>query len=779
MDTPTVKHYTDTADERCIAYEGVDASGIHELMLRHFAPGARLLEIGCGSGRDAAFLVSHGREVTATDASEGMVRTARKAHPELDRRLVCTPFPLPAGHDLSRETFDGIYAVAVIMHVPEEDLFEFAFQAKSLLSAGGTLLLSFSTDRPGLERGRDEAGRLFLERPPGRIQLLFQRLGFRLLEHRQGTDGMGREIAWHTLVFRLAEETGNGPVDQIETVINRDRKDATYKLALLRALCDIAQTEYHQAAWGTDDTVSVPLGLVAEKWVLYYWPIVEADLHYTGEGVAIPQKRGREINKPIAFRRDLRTLIEHCCNGRGGLDTFHLDFRNGPLPPDTARLADAALNKIAQTIIAGPVTFAGGAIDDARPFCWRDGAISRKGHCGSSQGLVSSLGRIHLRGEIWRELVLVGHWISEAIILRWAELTHEISERRVTVAEVVGKLLVLPETVRDQQRVRELYRTLPDLRCVWTEEAIGPQRGFEVDHIIPFSLWHNNDLWNLVPATRAANNAKHDRLVTRERLLKSRDLILDYWQATRRTAPARFDYELGRSLLGPSSTATNWELPAFSALSEAIESVACQRGIPRWPECSSNTISLAVPPATADASRGRKTSQRAVPSTASATPEGSAAECTVLTLDEVRGQEFTTALPLVAELAAGLPYDGLLTRSLDAEDWVLVPSEQAAKDRFVIRVNGDSMEPVLADGDYIVSEWHRTPRRLGQVVIMGGFDDGDGTFAIKRFGESETEWIFHSDNPAYDPIRIPKADVPSHPILGIAIHNLTQGIRVR
>lgn len=62
---------------------------------------------------------------------------------------------------------------------------------------------------------------------------------------------------------------------------------------------------------------------------------------------------------------------------------------------------------------------------------------------------------------------------------------------------------------------------------------------------------------------------------------------------------------------------------------------------------------------------------------------------------------------------------------------------------------------------------------------MGGFDDGDGTFAIKRFGESPAEWLFHSDNPAYAPIRIAKADVPSHPILGVAVHNLTRGESVR
>jgi len=781
MDPTTVNHYSATADERSAAYESVDVSGMHELMLRYFDPGARLLEIGCGSGRDAAFLVAQGRDVTATDASTAMLDAAGRCHPELSGRLINAPLPLPSGHELLQSTFDGIYSVAVLMHVPDEDLFEFAFQIKSMLRAGGALLLSFSTGRAGLSDNRDTSGRLFRERPVGEVQLLFERLGFRLLAHHRNDDGMGRQIPWHTLVLRLADATGNGPVDQIETIINRDRKDATYKLALLRALCDIAQTEYRQAVWGNDDTVSVPLGLVAEKWLFYYWPIVEADLGLPAGEVAIPQKRGREINKPLAFRRHLRELIAHCCCGRGGLDTFYADFRNGHLPTEIAVLADAALNEIAHTIVVGPVTFAGGAIDDDRRFFWQDGRRRHKGHCTSSRELVASLGRIHMRGEIWRELALLGHWISEAIVLRWGELTQEISQERVTIAQAVGRLLIVPETERDQQRVRGIYGGLSDLQCVWTADAIGPKRGFEIDHIMPFSLWHNNDLWNLMPATRKANHAKRDRLVSRQCLFDSRGRIIDYWQATRESAPNRFDYELRRSLLGASFRKGNWEAAAFNALAEAIESLACQRGIPRWPKLRRDAISLAIPATECDGrpdtTLGNVENPVALPSCADATDGWR-----LLPWEDAKEKAFVSALPVVADLAAGVPYDGFRSRTLDAEQWAEVPEHYAAKSNFVVKVDGDSMEPTLSDGDYVVCEWHRTPRRPGQVVIMGAFESGGegGDFALKRFEESATHWRFHSDNPAVgDPDPVPKIDVPGYPILGIALYNLTRDEVVR
>src|SRR5690349_5932366 len=48
-----------------------------------FAPGSRLLDLGCGTGLDAARLAQRGHRVTATDWSPAMVRrTSDRAHRE-------------------------------------------------------------------------------------------------------------------------------------------------------------------------------------------------------------------------------------------------------------------------------------------------------------------------------------------------------------------------------------------------------------------------------------------------------------------------------------------------------------------------------------------------------------------------------------------------------------------------------------------------------------------------------------------------------------------------
>lgn len=133
---------------------------------------------------------------------------------------------------------------------------------------------------------------------------------------------------------------------------------------------------------------------------------------------------------------------------------------------------------------------------------------------------------------------------------------------------------------------------------------------------------------------------------------------------------------------------------------------------------------------------------------------------------------FTTHLPCVRALAAGVAFHGIKTDSLDdldELDWVAVPGSLARRNRFVVRVAVESMEPTLRRGELVVFEYHRSPRCDGEIVIANlpefGADGGTGTETIKRIRQDVEHWIFTPDNPAHEPIRVPKGEV-SHPILG-------------
>ena len=183
--------------------------------------------------------------------------------------------------------------------------------------------------------------------------------------------------------------------------------------------------------------MAVPLGLVAEKWLFYYWPLVEPDVGAGAAGpVIFPQQRGAERHRSIAFRASLRELIRHY-SSLGGLTSFSQDYRNQHLHGPAAALADAALNKIANTIVVGPVRFAGGALEGEESFFSFRGRMQAHGRCFTASGLEASLGEILVPTPVWKEMCLIGYWISESIILRWAELTAEISEKRIQAAGAV------------------------------------------------------------------------------------------------------------------------------------------------------------------------------------------------------------------------------------------------------------------------------------------------------------------------------------------------------
>lgn len=48
---------------------------------------------------------------------------------------------------------------------------------------------------------------------------------------------------------RPGDRRAERSIDRIESVLNRDRKVATYKLALFRALAEIGMTRYNQVRW--------------------------------------------------------------------------------------------------------------------------------------------------------------------------------------------------------------------------------------------------------------------------------------------------------------------------------------------------------------------------------------------------------------------------------------------------------------------------------------------------------------------------------------------------
>ena len=203
MDTLTRAYYASTAAVCAARYESASVPSVHDFLRSLATTGSRALEIGGGSGRDAAFLVQLGCDTTYTDGCKEMVAQALERHPELAERARCAAFPLSDDDDLLCERYDLVLCAAVIMHLDEPSLERLVSQVSRLIVDGGSLVLSHSRGHRCEQGNRDSWGRLFVERSPAMVSRIFEMAGFRPVRLIENPDGLGREqITWATHVLR-------------------------------------------------------------------------------------------------------------------------------------------------------------------------------------------------------------------------------------------------------------------------------------------------------------------------------------------------------------------------------------------------------------------------------------------------------------------------------------------------------------------------------------------------------------------------------------------------
>jgi SAM-dependent methyltransferase len=142
-------------------------SDMHALLRRFFKPG-RTADIGCGSGRDTAWLNGNGFPAVGYDASEGLLAEARRLYP--GPRFVRAA--LPALRGIEDNSFTNVLCETVIMHLEHAMIVPSVARLVSILDPGGTLYLSWRVTE-GADR-RDEHGRLYAAFDPA---LVFQGLG--------------------------------------------------------------------------------------------------------------------------------------------------------------------------------------------------------------------------------------------------------------------------------------------------------------------------------------------------------------------------------------------------------------------------------------------------------------------------------------------------------------------------------------------------------------------------------------------------------------------------
>jgi SAM-dependent methyltransferase len=127
---------------------------LHALVERFFRAG-RTADIGCGSGREVAFLAAKGFDVVGYDASDALLEQARLRYP----RLQFATGALPALAGVPDEAFDNVLCETVIMHLRRPQILDAVRRLLAILKPSGVLYLSWRvTD--GADQ-REPHGRLY------------------------------------------------------------------------------------------------------------------------------------------------------------------------------------------------------------------------------------------------------------------------------------------------------------------------------------------------------------------------------------------------------------------------------------------------------------------------------------------------------------------------------------------------------------------------------------------------------------------------------------------
>jgi len=132
----TIKYYDTHADAFAQSTASVDFHEVQERFLAYLPSGAKILDFGCGAGRDAKYFAEKGFHVTATDGSKELCKVANQLAGVYVKQMLFSELD-------ETEEYDGIWACASILHLCKDELRDVLQKMIRAAKTGGYLYMSF------------------------------------------------------------------------------------------------------------------------------------------------------------------------------------------------------------------------------------------------------------------------------------------------------------------------------------------------------------------------------------------------------------------------------------------------------------------------------------------------------------------------------------------------------------------------------------------------------------------------------------------------------------
>lgn len=322
------------------------------------------------------------------------------------------------------------------------------------------------------------------------------------------------------------------PGKVISTILRHDNKVASYKIALLRAINDVVLSFPDLST--LDQDVAIPLRVLAEYWIAYYWVFVGKQ--------SIPQGQfSSRSGNDIAFRPLLAEFKEQwerevqsealASDGFFLISELRIPRKRETFSADLLNLYEKVIKKVCQAI-KQPMQYAG--INEWSVFDKPSKYKDLLGLVKPIPGTKESDRCLVVKLDLWKGFRELSLWIEALCVHEWCLFTERKAENLamngIDRGTVYTLLTARPDNRRplswEHNQIDILLREGYEFICPWTEKKIRIGMQYHLEHIVPIAVYPTNELWNLVPADSHFNSTtKRDRLPTRDKLNQSRPYL--------------------------------------------------------------------------------------------------------------------------------------------------------------------------------------------------------------------------------------------------------------
>jgi len=189
----TIEYYNSNAKEYFNNTINANMSNQYEMLEKHLNSNARILDLGCGSGRDSHYFINKGFKTTALDGSKELCKLAEET---TGQQVICKDF---LDIDFNNE-FDAIWACASLLHLDKDELELVLNKLEKALVKGGYLYASF---KYGEYEGQIN-GRYYLYQTEQSLSSIINKTNFTIIETKI-TDSViqDRDEKWLNVILKI------------------------------------------------------------------------------------------------------------------------------------------------------------------------------------------------------------------------------------------------------------------------------------------------------------------------------------------------------------------------------------------------------------------------------------------------------------------------------------------------------------------------------------------------------------------------------------------------